>query len=249
MAAPAHTIQNPAQLSSQLADLFPPGVVAAELLGNAPVALLTEPELQFISHCADKRIQDFTAGRACAHRALAELGVTDFSLLSSSDRAPIWPPSITGSITHTEGFRAAVVAYKRDLCSIGVDCESIAAVDRDLWSRICHPAERERLAQLDDSQSQRLAALIFATKEAFYKCQYPLTKQWVGFEDVVIEPATWPADAGAFRVQPQKSLGLDGTLVASLTGRFVFRDRWVIAGISVPVAAPLAVPPAVPAAG
>lgn len=245
MAAPAHTIQNPAELSARLAHLFPQGVVAAELLGNAPLALLTEPELQFISHCADKRIQDFTAGRACAHRALSELGVTDFSLLSASDRAPIWPPSIVGSITHTEGYRAAVVAYKRDLCSIGVDCESVAAVDRDLWSRICHPVELERLAQLDDSRSQQLAALIFATKEAFYKCQYPLTKQWVGFEDVVIEPATWPADSGTFRVLPQKPLGLDSALVASLPGRFVFRDRWVIAGISVPPD----VPPAVAAEG
>jgi 4'-phosphopantetheinyl transferase EntD len=226
--------ENPAQLSVELAALFPPGVVAAELTGNAPGSVLSAAELQFISHCADKRIQDFTAGRACAHRALGELGITGFSLLSSKDRAPIWPASITGSITHTEGYRAAVVAHERDLRSLGVDCESVGAVDAELWSRICHPVELARLAQLEVSLQQRQAALIFAAKEAFYKCQYPLTKQWVGFEDVVIEPAAWPADWGAFRVLPQKPLGLDAALVTALPGRFLFRNPWAIAGIAVP---------------
>jgi 4'-phosphopantetheinyl transferase EntD len=230
----ADPCENPAQLSVELAGLFPPGAVAAELPGNAPVALLTAAELQFIGHCAAKRIQDFTAGRACAHRALGELGITGFSLLSSKDRAPIWPPSIIGSITHTDGYRAAVVAHERDLRSLGVDCESVEAVDRELWSRICHPIELDRLARLEESPRQRQAALIFAAKEAFYKCQYPLTRQWVGFEDVVIEPAAWPADSGTFRVLPQKSLGLDAALIAGLHGRFLFRDRWAIAGIAVP---------------
>ena len=28
--------------------------------------------------------------------------------------------------------------------------------------------------------------LFFSAKESFYKCQYPLTKEWVGFQDVAI---------------------------------------------------------------
>jgi 4'-phosphopantetheinyl transferase EntD len=233
MATSAHQPENPARLSEELAGLFPLGVVAAELRGNAPVALLTPSELHFISHCADKRIQDFTAGRACAQRALQELGITGFSLLSAPDRAPLWPPSITGSITHTNGYRAAVVARERDLRSVGLDCESIDALDPELWPRICAPAELQRLGELDSAAGQRQAALIFAAKEAFYKCQYPLTKQWVGFEDVVIESAAWRTDAGTFRVLPQTGLGLDSARIAALRGRFLFRDRRVIAGIAV----------------
>ena len=31
------------------------------------------------------------------------------------------------------------------------------------------------------------ATLFFSAKESFYKCQYPLTQQWVGFQDVEVE--------------------------------------------------------------
>jgi 4'-phosphopantetheinyl transferase EntD len=225
---------NPARLSAELTALFPPGAVVAELRGNAPLTLLTPSELQFISHCADKRIQDFAAGRACAHRALQEFGITGFSLLSGLDRAPIWPPSIAGSITHTDGCRAAVVAPERHFRSLGLDCEAIEAVHQELWSRICSPPELNRLQGLSPPERQHQAALIFAAKEAFYKCQYPLTKQWVGFEDVVIEPVAGDPDSGTFTVLPQRSLPLDSNLVAALPGRFLFRELWVLAGIAVP---------------
>jgi 4'-phosphopantetheinyl transferase EntD len=231
--------ENPAQLSVELAGLFPPGVVAAELPGNAPVTLLTASERRSISHCAHKRIEDFTAGRACAHRALRELGITGFSLLSGPDRQPLWPASIRGSITHTNGFRAAVVAHERDVRGVGLDCESIEAVDEELWPRICTPAELRRLASSPAEERTRQAALIFAAKEAFYKCQYPLTQSWVGFEDVAIEPASEPGDRGAFSILPLTTLALAADFVRSLVARFSFRDRWVIAAVAIPAAANL----------
>src|SRR5262249_24958171 len=156
--------------------------------------------LQSIAHCADKRIQDFAAGRACAHRAFAELGVADFSLLPGKQREPTWPPSVVGSITHTHGYGAAVVARRSDVRALGIDCEVLDSLDEVLWPQICTPTELERLAGLPATERGRQASLIFAAKEAFYKCQFPLTRQWVGFEDVVIEPLTWPAVEGALRI-------------------------------------------------
>jgi len=225
---------NPAQLSADLSELFLPGVIAAELTIPAPRTLLTAAELQFISHCADKRIQDFTAGRACAHRALGALGIREISVVAGRDRAPIWPASVTGSITHTYGYAAAAVALERDIRGIGVDCEVIESVDEELWSRICTTVELDRLAQLPAADRSGQAALIFAAKEAFYKCQYPLTRQWVGFEHVIIEPAAWPATSGSFRIIPQVPLPLEAGLRTALVGRFRFRDRWVVAGVTLP---------------
>lgn len=225
---------NPAKLSPELASLFPAGVIAAEVTVPASSGLLTPGELQFISHCAEKRIQDFTAGRASARRALCEMGIHDFSLLSDKDRAPLWPASTVGSITHTQGYGAAVVAHRRDSAGLGLDCEVIDSVDEELWSRICTPPELQRLAQLPPVERGRQAALIFAAKEAFYKFQFPLTREWVGFEDVAIEPLAWPAAAGSLRIVPQKKLPLDAALVAALTSRFQFRERWVITGFSAP---------------
>jgi 4'-phosphopantetheinyl transferase EntD len=227
-------LENPATLSAELCGLFPSGVIAAELTVPAPRELLTLAELQLMARCAEKRIQDFAAGRACAHRALAELGVLDFSLLAGEHREPLWPADIIGSITHTQGYGAAVVARQRDLKSVGLDCEVIDSVDEDLWSRICTPPEIERLAQLPPAERGPQAALIFAAKEAFYKCQFPLTRAWVGFEDVVIEPLDRPAVTGSLRIVPRKTLPLEAGLVARLMSRFQFRGPWVIAAVTAP---------------
>jgi 4'-phosphopantetheinyl transferase EntD len=223
---------NPAQLSAELSGLFPAGVVAVELTSEAPRTVLTSVELSSITHCADKRIQDFTRGRACAHRALGELGIRDFSLLAGQKREPIWPQGITGSITHTAGFAAAVVARRADIASLGVDCEIIESVDEELWERICTPTEQARLARLPVVERRRQAALTFAAKEAFYKCQFALSHEWVGFEDVNIEPLDWPASAGSLRIIPQNPLPVTDGWVASLVGRFQFRERWVVTGVT-----------------
>jgi 4'-phosphopantetheinyl transferase EntD len=225
-------LDNPAKLSPELARLFPAEVVAAEVTVPVGRSVLTSLELQFIAHCADKRIHDFAAGRACAHRALSELGIVDFSLLAGKQREPLWPDSIVGSITHTHSYGAAVVARQRNLRALGIDCEVIDSVDEDLWSRICTPVELERLAGLPAGERGRQASLIFAAKEAFYKCQFPLTREWVGFEDVVIEPLVWPASEGALRILPQTALPLEEATVAGLVCRFQFRDRWVLAGVA-----------------
>jgi 4'-phosphopantetheinyl transferase EntD len=228
-------LDNPAKLSAELSSLFPAEVVAAELTTEqAPRTLLTPAELQFIGHCAEKRIQDFTRGRACAHRVLRELGIQDFSLLAGAMREPIWPDSTIGSITHTYGYAGAVVARQSHMRGIGIDCEVIESVDEELWSRICTPTEQDRLARLPPSERGRQAALMFAAKEAFYKCQFPITREWVGFEDVVIEPVEWPVSAGSLHIIPQKTLPLEAGVVAALIGRFQFRDPWVITGIAAP---------------
>ena len=226
-------MDNPATLSAELAALFPPGAVAAEVRPPVDRALLTAAELGFIAHCAEKRIADFAAGRACAHRVLEQLGHSGFSLLSGQQREPLWPASLIGSITHTRDYAAAVAARTDELPALGLDCEIIESVDAELWSRICTEAELARLANLPRERAVRQAALIFAAKEAFYKCQFPLTRDWVGFEDVSIEmPADLPP-AGSFRVVPEKPLSL-GSRVALLHNRYFFRERWVLAGVSVP---------------
>jgi 4'-phosphopantetheinyl transferase EntD len=215
--------------------LFPPGVVVAHLRGQASAQVLTSDELRSINHCANKRIQDFAAGRACARRALLELGISGFSLLSGAGRVPLWPAGYVGSLTHTTGFSAAVVALESDLPSVGIDCEVIAAVNDEVWPSICTPVELERLERLEPSQRSAQAALIFAAKEAFYKFQYPLTRAWVGFEDVVIQPGPLISGFGSFDVVPQRALPLGVERVQALSGRFLFLEGWVVTGVSAQV--------------
>jgi enterobactin synthetase component D / holo-[acyl-carrier protein] synthase len=229
------SVGNPAQLSSELGALFPAGVVAVELTTAAPRAALTATELTFISHCAQKRIDDFTRGRACAHRGLRELGLEEVSLLAGDKREPLWPAGIIGSITHTSGFAAAVVGRRSSIEALGIDCEVVDSVGADLWERICTPGEQERLRRLPEAEAKRSAALIFAAKEAFYKCQFPLSREWVGFEEVNIEES----GQGTFRIVPQVDLPVTADWVAALVGRYQFRGPWVVTGVTALISARL----------
>src|SRR5882757_7343847 len=100
----------PEMLSHTLATLFPPGAVCAELAGRGDPESLLPAEAQFLGRAVASRREQFAAGRACARRGLFELGIVNFPLAVAEDRRPIWPEGITGSITHTKGFAAAVVA-------------------------------------------------------------------------------------------------------------------------------------------
>jgi 4'-phosphopantetheinyl transferase EntD len=195
----------PARLSAALAALFPAGgVLGAELhdataagrdfaesarpdVAGAARAQLTQAEWQAIRHCRQVRIRDFTAGRMCARRALRELGVQGGSLLAAADRRPLWPAGVVGSITHTQGYSAAVVARVAAIASLGIDSERISAVHPRLWPFFCTSGELEWLWRLSADERPQAAALVFAAKEAYFKCQYPLVREPLGFDAVQLE--------------------------------------------------------------
>src|SRR5216683_8440334 len=184
---------NPATLSPRLGSLFPPGAVAADLRGPGDLKLLLPAEAKYVGRAVPKRVQEFAAGRLCARRALAEFGIVDFPVRVADDRQPIWPDSFVGSITHTEGYGAAVVAERRRIRALGLDSEIVGQVKAPLWAAICTTSEIAWLRSLHPSEQAPAATLIFSAKEAFYKCQYPLARERLGFLDAVVEAGTWPA--------------------------------------------------------
>src|SRR5277367_4009474 len=146
------TALNPAMLSTTITGLFPSGVVGAELRAPGAPSLLLPDEASSVSNAVPRRIQEFAAGRLCARRALAEFGVTDFPVRAARDRQPVWPESLIGSITHTQGFCAAVVAERARLIAVGVDSEVVGAVKSDLWPSICVAAEAAWLGALQPAE-------------------------------------------------------------------------------------------------
>jgi 4'-phosphopantetheinyl transferase EntD len=219
-----------ARIAPEVAALFPAGVVAAQLLGEADPALLHPAESQAVQNVAPRRLMDYAAGRECARLALRHLGIEGFPLLSAGDRRPLWPEGIAGSITHTRGCCIAAVARSYDVRSLGLDAEVVAAVHQDLWRRICCPQELEWLARQPPDQQMPVAALIFAAKESFYKCQYPLTGEWLGFDDVLIEATV----EGTLLARPQRPIKLDSHVAGPLAGRYRYHDGWVTAAMAIP---------------
>ena len=228
---------NPAALSTSLGTLFPAGAVAADLRGQGNPDLLLAGEAIYVGRAVPKRVQEFAAGRLCARRALAEFGIVDFPIRVADDRQPIWPDAFVGSITHTEGYGAAVVAERRRMRALGLDTEIVGQVKVALWAAICTQREIAWLRSLPQPEQAAVATLIFSAKEAFYKCQYPLTRERLNFHDAVVESVTQPASMGTFTIRPMRRIALEDHTVMPLQGRYLFHREEVTAGIAIPVAA------------
>ena len=177
-----------------------------------------------------KRVEEFAAGRFCARRALAELGYTGYPLGMNGDRRPRWPASVVGSITHTDGICGAVVAEQRRFRAIGLDMEIVGRVTPEIWPYICAPEETAWLTALREPEQRRCAALIFSAKESFYKCQYGVTRQWLEFDDVVLDLLSPGESAGRFALRARRRIAL--LEHEPLVGRFEFRGSLVVTGIA-----------------
>jgi 4'-phosphopantetheinyl transferase EntD len=227
---------NPARFSPTLASLFPPGALAAELRESADPALLWPAEAMYLGKAVAKRAQEFAAGRLCARKLLAEFGIREFPVEVGDARQPLWPDALVGSITHTAGFCAAVVAEQSRFAAIGVDSEVAGSVKPEVWPSICTPGEILWLHSLPEASRMGAATLIFSAKEAFYKCQYPLTRERLTFHDAQVELA-WVASGGSFTIQPTKRITLADHAALPLHGRYLFHEQFVTAGLSLSAAA------------
>lgn len=219
-------------MSDEVPRLFPEGVVAAEMREPGDPAQLFPAERECVKRAVAKRAQEFAAGRMCARRALVEFGIHDFQLLAAPDRQPIWPSSMVGSITHTRGYCLAVLAAGSQLRALGVDSERVDAVGRELWPTICGPAESAWCASLPPQDESAARALLFCAKEAFYKCQFPLTEEWLDFHDLRIEPHDWGSDPAEFTVHPARDLKYSRFAAAPARGRYRFHEGLVTAGVA-----------------
>lgn len=132
-------------------------------------------ELRHVARAVPKRRAEFLTVRDCARVALAELGGPVGELVPNPDRSPRWPAGFVGSLSHSSELCAAVVARTRDAASLGLDLELDGPLDEALHATVCTRAERRRLEALPRVRAGLVAKRLFSAKEAFYKCQYPLT--------------------------------------------------------------------------
>ena len=223
---------NPASESPLLRELFPQGALTAELRGGGDPRALYPEEARYLQRAVRKRAEEFAAGRLCARLLLREFGIQNFPIEIGAHRQPLWPESMVGSITHTTGFCAAVAAPKKCLRSVGIDTEITGSVKADLWRSICTPAETAWLRSLPDPAQLAAATLIFSAKEAFYKCQFPLTQERLGFHDVSVELPAWGEERGAFRISANCSIALESSAPLPLQGEYLFHEQFITSAMT-----------------
>lgn len=168
--------------------LFPPEVIvvrATEAMQDLP---LHPEEAARTDKMAPKRLHEYKLGRACVREGLARLGIADFPFVNDTDRSPIWPPEIVGSLTHCRDLCAVALARRGAIQSVGLDAEPLRGLAPAVLERITSASEREWLENLPQpTHIGGWGLLLFSAKEAFYKSYYPLTRTFLGFRDAELE--------------------------------------------------------------
>ncbi|KQB86590.1 4'-phosphopantetheinyl transferase family protein [Corynebacterium lowii] len=174
-------------------------------------------EQQLVARAVDKRKAEFGDARWCAHRALEELGVpAEVPILRGEKGMPLWPEGFSGSLSHTEGLRAAVVAPRSAATAVGLDIEPAEPLPAGVLDSIALPREKQAVAAWRQGGAEWADRLLFCTKEATYKAWFPLTQRWLGFEEaeIVLHPG------GTF----------EALILARPAPVPFFRGRWKVAG-------------------
>lgn len=139
-----------------------------------------------------KRKVEFLAGRYCSMKSLEKHGFTDkdFQLVAHENRAPIWPESYIGSISHSDGFAVSIVSNRKPLRGMGIDVESnIKETSLDsVRNYICLKSEQDRFANLYSKivSESVYCTLIFSAKESIYKALNPIVRKFFGFQEAEI---------------------------------------------------------------
>jgi 4'-phosphopantetheinyl transferase EntD len=200
--------------------ILPPFVVSADAFDDSPDAALFPEEEAVIGRAVEKRRREFTTARVCARKALKSLGRPPAPILPGARGEPQWPDGIVGSMTHCAGYRGAVLGEHTDVTSIGIDAEPDEPLPYGVLEAIALPEERDEIGELlRDHPGIRWDRLLFSAKESVYKAWFPLTNQWLSFENahVTVDPLR-----GTFSAR----LLVGGPLVHGdrLTG---FAGRWL----------------------
>lgn len=138
-----------------------------------------------LRHAVRKRQAEYVASRWLVSKLFETVGIHNFQLLNRSDRSPIWPTGIIGSLSHHDHKIFAVIDKRAKW--VGNDIERILSDHKaaELRSLIMTLEELALLNASGLSLSQA-TTLAFSIKETVYKAVYPDVQTLFGFEQVTI---------------------------------------------------------------
>jgi 4'-phosphopantetheinyl transferase EntD len=212
-------------------EILPPGTAVAEAFDDGGPTELLAGEEAIVGRAVEKRRKEFATGRACARRALEQLGFGSSPILTGDRGEPLWPTGVVGSITHCDGYRACAAARRTELKSVGIDAEPHEPLPEGLLPDIARPEEIPRLSELSRAvPTVHWDRLLFSAKESVYKAWFPLAERWLGFEDATL---TIDPDDGTFSARLLVAGPvIDGTEVTGFDGRWLVREGLVLTAIA-----------------
>ena len=243
-----------------LARLLPASVSCAEQFGQADGSAGLPAERATIAHAVASRRGDYLGVRDCARTALARLGLAPVAIGTGPRREPVWPSGVVGSLTHCAGYRGAAVALAEHVHSVGIDAEPHEPLPDGVLDTVGLPEEVRAIAGLRRSDpSTQWGRVLFCAKEAVYKAWFPLTGEWLGFEEASIHIETTGHDlrrhhgslhGGRFSarlLRPGPTVG--GAPLTSFDGRWAVASGLISTAVLVPVRAQTPPNPAIAPSG
>jgi 4'-phosphopantetheinyl transferase EntD len=170
-------------LNALLPDLAGPDLAIAWAALEALPGNANPLELEDIASAALPRRREFVAGRLIARMLSDQLGLPPAPVRRADDRSPVWPADRVGSLSHCDTLCAAAIGTSHAIRSVGIDIETVGRVEPKLWPTLFTEREADYFTSLTPEKVVMETTLFFSAKESFYKCQYPLTQSWVGFQD------------------------------------------------------------------
>lgn len=185
-----------------------------------------------VARAVAKRQAEYLAGRFCAREGLQRITGQPVTPAQGKDRAPIWPTGCVGSITHTQGWAAAVIGQKEHYAGLGLDAEIIMPDERarPLSRQILTPSEQVRFGSELASQAGFFITLAFCLKETLFKALYPLVQKRFYFEHA--ELLSWHPKGNA-RLRLLTHLSDDWQAQTELDAQFVRDQKRLISLIAV----------------
>jgi 4'-phosphopantetheinyl transferase EntD len=168
-------------------EILPEGVIAVDTRKEWLDIELFPQEQVALGQAVEKRRREFITARACARRALKQLGLPPSPIATGERGQPLWPAGVVGSITHCRGYCACALARVSKLAGVGIDAEPNEPLPEGVLWKIARADEMLWLAELARTEpAVHWDRLLFSAKEAVYKVWFPIAERWLGFEDAVL---------------------------------------------------------------
>jgi enterobactin synthetase component D len=226
---PDHAVR-PAGLTSVPSPAILPAFAARHTVLVAAEAEMDERELPAdLGQAVASRQRSFLAGRYCARRALEALapGLPPDPMGRGPAGEPLWPQGFVGSITHAGGFVSAAAALATDVRGLGIDTERLERFEGSAIGRLVMLPGDE--AACHGLEARLRLPLVFAAKEAIFKCLYPLVGQRFWFESAALTAVNM-AD-GTFTARLTAALAPDIGPDLRIPGRFEVDTEHVHVGV------------------
>lgn len=172
-----------------------------------------------------QRLREYTAGRNCARAALVQLGFPALAIGKGSGGEPLFPPGVTGSISHTENYCAAALALNRHIAALGIDAQTNRPMEAPLYRRVLGRPPTKDFA----TQGFCEGTLLFSIREAFYKAIFSFCQRHVYAADLIVELSADPGHCAIHSLTPD----LESCLAPfTVDVRYTFDEQRIYSAVS-----------------